>query len=108
MKSIEMYGCPSSTYAKPDAVRKAETEMGQVESAYLYRPDITSEHVGMPAFLMDCNIASEGKYNHRGRFVNVLFTDGHVKGIPDSAHALTLEEKSSAEYARVFLEADKR
>jgi len=108
LKSIDMYGCPSSNYAKPDTVREAEEGTGIVESAYFYRPEIESVAVGLPAFLMDCNVASAGKYNHRGRFVNILFTDGHVKGVPDTGGILTLAEESAAEYERVFLEADKK
>lgn len=108
LKSIEMYGCPSSNYANPEKVKRADSDTGVVESAYVYRPEIESTSTGVVAVIMDFNMAAGEKYNHKGLFVNILFSDGHVEGVPDGSRVLTLSEDSPAEYERVFLEADKK
>lgn len=40
LKSIETYGCPSSSYASPEKVNKADKGSDIVEYAYVYRPEI--------------------------------------------------------------------
>ncbi|HPP66391.1 MAG TPA: hypothetical protein PKX05_00570 [bacterium] len=47
-------------------------------------------------------------FNHSGKFVNILFSDGHVLGVVDIEQQLTLIDDSSQEYIRVFLEADNK
>lgn len=107
LKSIEMFGCPSSNYAKPEQVKKADEKDGIVESAYVYRPEIENSG-GIVAVIMDFNIAAGEKYNHRGIFVNILFSDGHTKGYPDANRTMTLSDDLASEYERVFLLADKK
>lgn len=104
----EIYGCPSSNYAKPAQVRETYESGGAVESAYVYRPNLKNLTGQLMAFLMDFNLADVNKYNHRGEFVNILFSDGHVVGTPNSDDRLTLINASSAEFERVFLEADQK
>lgn len=57
---------------------------------------------------MDFNLSSEEKYNHKGIFLNILFSDGHVKGIPDRERTLTLNDRVQSEYQRVFLQGDEK
>lgn len=108
LKSIEMFGCPSSNYASPEKVKIADEGNDIVESAYFYRPEIENSTSGVVAVIMDFNLAEGEKYNHKGIFVNILFSDGHVSGVPDTHRRLTLAEDSISEYERVFLEADKK
>ncbi|MCX7705483.1 MAG: type II secretion system GspH family protein [bacterium] len=110
LKSVEMYGCPSSNYAKPEQVKRADEGNDIVECAYFYRPEIENDNISgrVVAVIMDFNISAGDKYNHKGVFVNILFSDGHVKGYPDASRTLTLSEDIPSEYERVFLEADKR
>ncbi|MCM8763877.1 MAG: type II secretion system GspH family protein [Candidatus Omnitrophica bacterium] len=108
LKSIEMYGCPSSNYAKPEQVKRSDQGDGIVESAYVYRPEIENSTGGILAMIMDFNIAAGEKYNHRGIFVNILFSDGHTQGYPDTTRTMTFFEDSPSEYERVFLQADKK
>ncbi|HOJ31615.1 MAG TPA: prepilin-type N-terminal cleavage/methylation domain-containing protein [bacterium] len=107
LRSIEMYGCPSSNYANAERIKMADDSGGIVESAYVYRPEIENTS-GVFAFLMDFNLVSEGKFNHKGTFVNILFSDGHVEGVPDYSMTLSLTDDSQQEYERVFLAADKK
>lgn len=110
LKSIEMFGCPSSNYAKPEQVKRMEEGNDMVECAYFYRPEIENNNISgsIVAVIMDFNIAAGEKYNHKGIFVNILFSDGHIRGYPDANRILTLSEDSPAEYERVFLAADKK
>jgi len=108
LKGIEIYGCPSSNYARPDNVKTADEQSGIVESAYVYRPPMEGRSDKVVAFLMDFNLASESMFNHSGKFVNILFSDGHVLGVVDIEQQLTLIDDSSQEYIRVFLEADNK
>ncbi len=87
-----------------------DEEDDMVECAYVYRPEIQNDSISGRVFavIMDFNIREGEKFNHRGIFVNILFSDGHVKGYPDSTRILTLSEDSPAEYERVFLEADRK
>ena len=104
----EIYGCPSSNYAKAAQVREAYESGSAVESAYVYRPNLKNQPGQLMAFLMDFNLADANKYNHRGEFVNILFSDGHVTGTPNSGDRLTLTNESSTEFERVFWEADQK
>jgi prepilin-type N-terminal cleavage/methylation domain-containing protein/prepilin-type processing-associated H-X9-DG protein len=106
VRNIEIYGCPSSNYATGEQVKMANEKTGIVESAYVYRPEIQGTG-GIVAVLMDFNIAEGEKYNHKGIFINILFSDGHVSGKPDNKKQLTLIDNSMSEYERVFLQADK-
>lgn len=110
LKSIEMFGCPSSNYAKPEQVKKANEGNDIVECAYIYRPEIENDNISskVAAVIMDFNIKEGEKYNHKGTFLNILFSDGHVKGYPDATGLLTLSQDIPTEYERVFLEADKK
>jgi len=105
---IEMFGCPSSNYANPGRVKAAYEKSDIVESAYVYRPEMQNSSGRLIAVIMDFNIAAENKYNHKGIFVNILFSDGHVEGSPDTKKILTLVDDIPSEYERVYLEADNR
>jgi len=108
LRSIELYGCPSSNYASLEKVKNSDGKEGIVESAYVYRPEIEGQQSGVVAFLMDFNLRAEEKFNHKGKFVNILFSDGHISGVVDNNQSLSFDNDSIEEYKRVFLEADKR
>lgn len=110
LKSPDTYGCPSSSHAPPDRVRAALESGGPAASAYIYRPEMDpgTPAAGATAFLMDYNLADGNRLNHRGTFVNILFSDGHVAGAPDSAGRLTVAVELEPEFERVFSEADRR
>ena len=114
--NAELVGCPSSDKRKPNKVRDdwdsaVAAGAGVVYSAYIYRAKAGNSELRLdrakPALVMDCNCASQDEYNHKGEYVNILFSDGHVKGVSDPKKTLTLSSPTSAEADRVFLEADK-
>ena len=114
--NVRTFGCPSSNYAKPEQVQSAWNGSGTVVSAYFYRGlsgGLTNYHIESaeraqkPALVMDGNNESYNYFNHKGEYVNILFVDGHVSGVPDTNRVLTVTGCDPLEADRVFLEADK-
>ena len=116
--NVRIFGCPSSNFATPEQVQSAWNGSGDVTSAYLYRGlsgGLTNYHIGSTeraqkaALVMDGNVTGNyGTYfNHKGEYVNILFVDGHVSGVPDTNRVLTLTSHDSLEADRVVLQADK-
>jgi len=116
INNIEIFGCPSSNYAKPQDVKNAWNGPGVVDSAYLYRGlsgGLTNykidsqERREKPALVMDYNRTTTDWFNHKNEYVNILFTDGSVKGFINKNNLLTDTTGSSGELDRIFTEADK-
>lgn len=110
LRSACVTGCPSSSYARPSKVKlNWDSGMEKVYSAYYYRGEGGGSSLeierAMPALVMDFNVNDSKLYNHRGEHVNILFTDGSVKGFADSG--LVLDRKIAVEVDRVFSAADR-
>lgn len=123
LKNPEICGCPSSNYRKPQDVKKewetaVKNGIGPADSAYLYRAKSggaqlrINDPIPNKSMVMDFNIANDWR-NHKGEYVNILFSDGRVQGVPNQKNStyplgvLTARGGSPEEYDRVFLEADK-
>lgn len=122
INNAEIFGCPSSNWIKPTQVkadweRSVANGIGPADSTYQYRGlsgGLTTykidsqERREKPALVMDYNVTGNYNYfNHKGEYVNILFTDGHVRGVPDPQKVLTMTDVTPEEADRVFLEADK-
>jgi prepilin-type processing-associated H-X9-DG protein len=60
------------------------------------------------ALAVDGNVSGNSNYfNHKGEYVNILFADGHVRGVSDIGGVFTLTGMIPSEADRVFLEADR-
>ncbi len=102
-------GCPSSNHARPSEVKLNWNSGGRrIDSAYFYRGQAGENSLNLgtakPALVMDYNRSDAGLYNHKGEYVNVLFTDGIVKGASD--RGLVMDGDITVEADRVFLAAD--
>jgi len=117
INTTDIMVCPSNNWTKPQKV-KANWEANQnTDSTYLYRGlsgGLTSykidsqERREKPALVMDFIVAGAYNYfNHKGEYVNILFTDGSVKGVPDKNKIFTQLGPIPQEADRVFTEADK-
>lgn len=114
--SLEIFGCPGSSYAKPADVRESwEGGRGVVQSAYVYRGlsgglgnyRIDSfERDALPALMMDYNDPSSGYLNHRGEHVNILSADGAVKGFMNENGKLNIPGSQPEDMDAAFLRAD--
>ena len=114
---VRTFGCPSSNYATQEQVQSAWNGSGFVVSAYFYRGlsgGLTNyridsiERKQKPVLVIDGNVSGDFNYfNHKDEYVNILFVDGHVGGVPDIEGVLTLTDMIPSEADRVFLEADK-
>lgn len=124
INTTDLMVCPSNNWTTKEKV-KANWEANQnTDSTYLYRglsggltsyKVDSSERREKPALVMDYNVRGNYNYfNHnKGEYVNILFTDGSVKGIPNTKTTdypegiLTLTDVTPSEADRTFLEADK-
>ena len=110
--NFKIFVCPSSSYARDAEVIEGNWKADQkTYSAYIYRGlsgGLTRYFRGSisrnnkPALVMDYNRSDTGEYNHDGKYVNILFDDGHVNGVPNDG-TLTLNPPTSDE---VFGRAD--
>jgi len=87
-----LFYCPSSNYLTKNSFDGWGSE--RIVSSYFYRGTAdgteTLSMVDKKAIVMDNNRqAAIGRHNHGGRFVNMLFTDGHVTGLLDQAQKTT-------------------
>ena len=128
INNAEIFGCPSSNWIKPQKVksdweRSVANGIGPADSTYLYRGlsgGLTNykidsqERREKPALVMEYNVTGNYNYfNHKGEYVNILFTDGSVKGFINQKTQnypkgiLTKTDVTPQESDRVFTEADK-
>jgi len=110
--TTDSFVCPSNSgWTSKEKVRANWDANNITDCTYIYRAKSGNSELRLdrakPALVMDCNCASQDEYNHKGEYVNILFSDGHVKGVSDPKKTLTLSSPTSAEADRVFLEADK-
>ncbi len=111
--NFKIFACPSSSYAKDANVIETSWNLeNDTYSAYIYRGwsgGLTSyfrgsvSREGRPALVMDYNDANAG-LNHEGKYVNILFDDGHVNGVGNEGE-LTLNPPATT-LDMVFGEAD--
>jgi len=123
INTTDIMVCPSNNWTSKEKV-KANWEANQnTDSTYLYRGlsgGLTSykidsqERREKPALVIEYNVTGNYNYfNHKGEYVNILFTDGSVKGFVNQKTQnypkgiLTLTSPSPPEADRVFQEADK-
>ncbi len=115
---IEVFGCPSSNYAKPEEVKNAWIGgEGIVHSAYAYRGlsgGLTNhridsfERAEKPALLMDYNNPESGKLNHGGEHVNILSAGGAAASFPNAGGKLSIPGSSADFLDAAFIEADRQ
>jgi len=103
LSDLGVFFCPEATYYSEHGlygVRGWGNDMGlPVASSYYYRASLvvfqgfdqytkgTYHALKHQALVMDYNIKYDiGKHNHGGTYVNILFSDGHVVGVPDPEH----------------------
>jgi prepilin-type processing-associated H-X9-DG protein len=90
LSDARMLGCVGHSLHQPDAVGEAWSGMASVDSAYLYREtdrgarrrlDANGQTIGM---VIDNDTTSPAVGSaHGGRWVNILYSDGHVAGHPN-------------------------
>jgi len=114
---FKVFACPSSSYAQDAGVIKTNWDSdADTDSAYIYRGlsgvGLTSyfrgssSREGKPALAMDYNDTTGPYYNHdNGKYVNILFDDGHVDGIVNTGELLTISATRTK--GDIFEEADK-
>lgn len=116
INTTDLMVCPSNNWIKKDKVKSDWNTNQNTDSTYLYRGlsgGLTNykidsgERRDKPSLVIDYNLANANKSNHKGGYVNTLFTDGSVRGFPDPQKVLTLVSATSEEADRVFLLADK-
>jgi len=119
ISTTDIFVCPSNNKWTSKEIVKQKWENNQnTDCTYQYRGlsgGLTNYHiesderVTKPALVTDLNVAGNANYfNHNGEYVNILFADGHVKGVTDPQKVLTQTDVTPAESDRVFLEADKK
>ena len=103
LSDLGVFFCPEASYYREDGPYGARgwgNDSGlPVASSYYYRASLVvfrgfdqytegTYRVGTDqAVVMDYNIKYEfGKHNHGGTYVNILFGDGRVVGVPDPEH----------------------
>jgi len=110
-----VFGCPSSTSFKPQDVVDALKGTENVDSAYLYagcyRVSGTVRGHEKEVLVLDYNqlqeTAPDYNINHKAKYFNLLYGDGHVRGyIPDGRADLVCHITSSDELERVIDEAN--
>lgn len=117
INTTDLMVCPSNNWTKKEKV-KADWEANQnTDSTYLYRGlsgGLTSYKVDSqerrekPALVMDLNITGNiNEWNHKKEYVNILYIDGSVKGVPDKERKLTSAGPGPPYIDDTFLEADK-
>jgi len=116
--------CPSNSYKLTKEQVKSDWNNNQnTDSTYFYKglsggltnyKIDSAERKEKPAIVMDFNVTGNVKrWNHKQEYVNVLFTDGSVKGFINQKTIdypngiLTQTDVTPTEADRVFLEADK-
>lgn len=114
--SPEIFGCPTSSYARPWEVRDSwDGGRGVVQSAYVYRGLSgglsnyrldSFERASLAALMMDYNAPSSGDFNHRGEYVNILSADGTVRGFLNEDGELGIHGGQPEDMNTAFLEAD--
>ncbi|MEM3405943.1 MAG: type II secretion system protein [Candidatus Pacearchaeota archaeon] len=116
INTTDLMVCPSNNWTTKEKV-KANWEANQnTDSTYFYRglsggltsyKVDSSERREKPALVMDYNVRGAYNYfNHKGEYVNILYVDGSVKGIPDKEGKLTLPGPGPTEADIVFEYAD--
>jgi prepilin-type processing-associated H-X9-DG protein len=123
INTTDIMVCPSNNWTSKEKV-KANWEANQnTDSTYLYRGlsgGLTTykidsqERREKPALVMDFNVTGNiNKWNHKKEYMNILFTDGSVKGFVNQKTQnypqgiLTQTSPDPLEADRVFQEADK-
>jgi len=117
INTTDIMVCPSNNWTKPQQVKTNWETNQNTDSTYQYRGlsgGLTTykidskERREKPALVMDFNVTGNiNKWNHKREYVNILFTDGSVKGFPDKEEKLTLAGPGLPYIDDTFLEADK-
>jgi prepilin-type N-terminal cleavage/methylation domain-containing protein len=117
INTTDLVVCPSNDWTSKDKVKSDWDNEVITDSTYFYRGlsgGLTSYNVDSgerrdkPALVVGFNVTGNvNKFNHKGEYKNILFTDGGVRGVPDKEGILTLGDVTPTEADRVFLEADK-
>ncbi|MCK4904858.1 prepilin-type N-terminal cleavage/methylation domain-containing protein [bacterium] len=90
IEDFTVFVCPSSDYLRdPKAIKQLWDADNDTYSSYIYRAESGSNEGLMladskPAIVMDYNDITDSndkKYNHKGKYVNILFRNGNVKGV---------------------------
>lgn len=113
-----LFVCPSSSYVKEAKEMQSLWEnplLQDINSAYIYRarsgglPNFTGSIDGNKALVMDYNNSATTELNHDGKYVHIVFFDGHAKGFSNTGEFLTLltNPPTASEKNDIFLEADK-
>ncbi|MCK4904641.1 type II secretion system protein [bacterium] len=113
-----LFVCPSSSYsndAKEIQSLWGNPSLQDINSAYIYRarsgglPNFTGSIDGNKALVMDYNLsgATPPLLNHEGKYVHIVFFDGHAKGFSNTDRLLTISTIPPQDKDYVFSEADK-
>jgi prepilin-type N-terminal cleavage/methylation domain-containing protein/prepilin-type processing-associated H-X9-DG protein len=117
VNTTDLMVCPSNNWLKKEQVKSDWENDRNTDSTYQYRGlsgGLTNykvdsgERRDKPALVMDYNVKGAYNYfNHKGEYVNILFTDGSVRGFNNKDGKLTLDGPGPPYIDDTFLEADK-
>lgn len=113
---FKIFVCPSSNWLKDANIVQQDWKNNlNTYTDYLYRG--LSGGVGSykrnsqsredkPALVMDYNVENVPQYNHEGKYVNIVYDDGHVSGFLVNSQDLILTSLIPGELNKVFGNAD--